>query len=254
MKKPIKNLVVITGAGISAESGIQRFRDQDGIWERYPMDLIATPQGFHAHPDKVYGFYNLARSWLQSEAVSPNAAHSSLADLQKRWVAGGGNFTLITQNVDDLHQRAGHQSVLSMHGELLSARCQQTGQTQPWLGDLLPHHRCRCCTPPVALRPNIVWFDEDPLHMQSCWTAVQEADLLVSIGTSGAVYPAAGFLDIASQLGRMTLELNLKPTSPKVFAGIYGPATQTVPLLSENLYPLMPMQVLSDWIETKIVS
>lgn len=226
------NLVVLTGAGVSAESGVPTFRASDGLWEGHRIEDVATPEGFAANPALVQDFYNLRRRHLTK--VQPNAAHRALADLAARW---RGDFLLVTQNVDDLHDRAHAESspasgfeLIHMHGELNKARCTASGVVCDWTGDLeaehaSPHH------PRGVLRPHIVWFGEMPLEMERIERALEQCDLFVSIGTSGAVYPAAGFVQLARMAGARTVEINLEPTQgARLFdEGVYGPATEAVP-------------------------
>ena len=226
------NLVVLTGAGVSAESGVPTFRASDGLWEWHSIDAVATLEGFAADPALVQDFYNQRRRQLAS--VVPNAAHIALAELAARWQ---GELLLVTQNVDDLHDRA-HVDVspaagfdlIHMHGELLKARCTASGVVCDWSGDLeaehaSPHH------PMGFLRPHIVWFGEMPLQMERIEAALEACDLFVSIGTSGAVYPAAGFVQSARMAGARTVEINLEPTQGRHLfdEGVYGPATEAVP-------------------------
>lgn len=225
-----KNIVVLTGAGISAESGISTFRDQNGLWENHRIEDVASPEGFRRHPEMVLNFYNLRRAQLERPEIQPNAAHFALSDFEKRWIAQGGQFTLISQNVDDLHQRAGSQNILSMHGQLRSALCPDCGHRQTWTGPLNLGDLCPECGHQAQLRPDIVWFGEAPYQLEACYQAVAAADLFVSIGTSGQVYPAAGFMDLAYEAGAVTAELNLEKTSPDFDEAIYGPASQVVPL------------------------
>jgi len=226
------NLVVLTGAGVSAESGVPTFRASDGLWEGHRIEAVATPEGFAANPALVQDFYNQRRRHLAK--VQPNAAHRALADLAARW---RGDFLLVTQNVDDLHDRAHLETppasgfeLIHMHGELLKARCTASGVVCDWTVDLQavhasPHH------PHGSLRPHIVWFGEMPLQMERIEAALKACDLFVSIGTSGAVYPAAGFVQSARMAGARTVEINLEPTQgARLFdQGVYGPASETVP-------------------------
>lgn len=225
----MKNVVILTGAGISAESGIRTFRDQNGLWESHAIEDVATPEGFARNPALVQSFYNARRAQLQDPSVQPNPAHVALADFEIALTRAGGSFLLITQNVDNLHQRAGSRQVLPMHGELQRAKCVRSGQSLPWLGDLSASDQCSCCQPPQPLRPDIVWFGEMPYEMERCYAALEQADLFISIGTSGKVYPAAGFTQFAAEQGAHTVELNLEPTSHLFDEGRYGPATQVVP-------------------------
>ncbi|WP_298160694.1 NAD-dependent deacylase [Brevundimonas sp.] len=227
-----RNLVVLTGAGVSAESGVPTFRGADGLWEGHRFEDVATPEAFARDPELVQRFYNLRRAALTN--VQPNAAHRALADLAARWE---GDFLLVTQNVDDLHDRALAEvmpglgfELIHMHGELLKGRCTRSGLVSDWTGDMAvdepsPDH------PEGRMRPHIVWFGEMPLHMDRIERALSGCDLFVSIGTSGAVYPAAGFVDLARRAGARTVEINLEPSlGAGLFGeGVYGPATETVP-------------------------
>lgn len=205
----IRNIVILTGAGISAESGIDTFRDAGGLWERHRVEDVATPEGFARDPDLVLGFYDMRREALAG--VEPNAAHTALARLDAEFT---GELLIVTQNVDDLHERAGARRVLHMHGELKSALCTSCEMRSPWDAALSANKEgqrppCPVCQAP-ALRPDVVWFGEMPYQMERIYRAIREADLFVSIGTSGAVYPAAGFVRDARDLGAQTLELNLE--------------------------------------------
>lgn len=203
MKEP-RNIVVLTGAGISAESGIDTFRDAGGLWEQHRVEDVATPEGFARDPDLVQRFYDARREAVRK--VSPNAAHEALARLDAQWE---GDLLIVTQNVDDLHERAGARRVLHMHGELLSALCARCEARHRWNDALLGQPPCPGCGE-QALRPDVVWFGEMPYEMERIYAALRRADLFVSIGTSGAVYPAAGFVREARELGARTLELNLE--------------------------------------------
>lgn len=226
-----ENIVVLTGAGISAESGLKTFRDNDGLWEGHRVEEVATPEAFAANPTLVQNFYNQRREQLLSEEVDCNLAHRALAEFEKSFT---GSFTLVTQNVDDLHQRAGSVNVLPMHGELLSSRCVACGsvntldRSQTKLG---ADSVCPNCAEQGSLRPNIVWFGEMPLYMSVIEDALQQCDLFVSIGTSSVVYPAAGFGQLAAMAGARTVELNLEPSANKSLfdEAHYGHATQIVP-------------------------
>ena len=229
----MRHIVILTGAGISAESGINTFRDNGGLWEQHRIEDVATPEAFARNPELVYRFYNLRRQQLHEESIKPNAAHSALATLQLQFQ---GKVTLITQNVDNLHQRAGFEQPIHMHGELLSAKCTQTGLRQKWKGELDKRHFCSCCEPKSALRPDIVWFGEMPLHMNSIYDAVGSATTFVAIGTSGQVYPAAGLVDIADQNGAETILINLEGTSNQAFhKQILGAASTCVPQWVEGV-------------------
>lgn len=218
-------VVVLTGAGISAESGVATFRDSGGLWEGHDVMEVATPEGFERDPDLVLRFYDERRANVR--AVEPNAAHVALARLEEHL---GQNLTVVTQNVDDLHQRAGSRNVLHMHGELLRARCLACGERVGWSGDLSPYPPCPMCALP-QLRPDIVWFGEMPYHMQEIEVLLRSADLFVAIGTSGEVYPAAGFAAAADAFGARTVEINLSPTRGETaFSEVHeGRATVVVP-------------------------
>ena len=223
-----KNIVILTGAGISAESGIQTFRDAGGLWEGHAVEQVATPEGFAADPVLVHRFYNLRRAALR--AVEPNAAHIALGKLQSEFP---GQVTLVTQNVDDLHERGGALDVIHMHGELLSA-CEHHWRQAEDLSIATPCPACRTVGGP---RPDIVWFGEMPNQMRRLEAAVQACDFFVSIGTSGAVYPAAGFVHLAKSFGAQTLELNLEPSqgSKAFHEARHGLATELVPAWVDSL-------------------
>lgn len=227
-----RNLVILTGSGVSAESGVPTFRADDGLWMGHRIEDVATPEAFARDPVLVQDFYNRRRRQLAD--VQPNAAHRALADLAARWP---GDLLLVTQNVDDLHDRAHAEAppasgfeLVHMHGELLKAQCTVTGRVSDWPGDLAPDQPSPF-HPRGILRPHIVWFGEFPLHMERIDAAVAACDLFVSIGTSGVVWPAAGFVALARAAGARTVEINLEPTlGRRLFdEGLYGPATETVP-------------------------
>jgi NAD-dependent deacetylase len=199
------NLIILSGAGLSAESGVATFRAADGLWEGHRIEDVATPEAFRRDPALVQQFYNLRRAQLKS--VQPNAAHHALVELEKNWP---GSFWHITQNVDDLHERAGSPQVLHMHGELLSARCLACEKAMHWADDLGHDSVCRRCRETGELRPDIVWFGEMPYSMDEIYTALAQADVFVAIGTSGKVYPAAGFVSSATLAGAHTIEFNLQ--------------------------------------------
>jgi NAD-dependent deacetylase len=223
-------IVILTGAGISAESGLRTFRAADGLWENHRVQEVATPEAFRRDPSLVYRFYNERRRSLPT--VRPNAAHLALARLEREWA---GEVLLVTQNVDDLHDRAGSRNLLHMHGELLKARCQGCGTTHPWPEDMDHDSRCPTCgRSPV--RPHIVWFGEMPLEMDRIYRALDRCDLFVAIGTSGHVYPAAGFVEAVGP-GTRTVELNLEPS---LVASAFqeartGKATELVPAFVDEL-------------------
>lgn len=200
----IRKIVILTGAGISAESGLQTFRASDGLWENHRVEDVATPGGFEQDRDLVQRFYDMRREGIL--AAVPNPAHDALARLDAGW---GGDLLIVTQNIDDLHERAGAARVLHMHGEGLSAWCTACDTRHRWTGTLRDNPPCPACGAD-ALRPDIVWFGEMPYRMDEIFDALREADLFVSIGTSGAVYPAAGFVQQARECGAQTLELNLE--------------------------------------------
>ncbi len=226
-------LVVLTGAGISAESGLQTFRDNNGLWEEHRVEDVATPEAFHTNPNLVYRFYNARRKQLIEGGVQPNVAHQALARLEAHFAH---HMLLVTQNVDDLHERGGSQRVLHMHGELLSARCTDSGKTFDWRDGFDRTTLCPCCQK-GSLRPDIVWFGEMPMYMDEIYHALSQADIFIAIGTSGNVYPAAGFVQIAKEAGAHTIEANLAPSATNQLfdESISGPATQVVPTLVSSL-------------------
>ena len=224
-----RSVVVLTGAGISAESGIRTFRASDGLWEEHRIEDVASPEGFARNSTLVYDFYNQRRRQLQEPAIKPNAAHSALAKFEHDLLQAGGELLLVTQNVDNLHERAGSESLYHMHGELLKSRCINSGLIFEWREDLGFDSVCRCCQQKGNLRPHIVWFGEMPFYMNEIETALARCDLFISIGTSGNVYPAAGFCDRARLAGAKTVELNLEATGSIFDEHVYGPATRTVP-------------------------
>jgi NAD-dependent deacetylase len=210
--RDIRNILVLTGAGISAESGLATFRAADGLWEGHRVEDVATPEAFRRDPALVHQFYDTRRRQLGQ--VDPNAAHHALARLDAEWP---GELLIVTQNVDDLHERAGATRLLHMHGELKSAWCLACGERMRWEDDLRHSPPCPSCGVKGKLRPDIVWFGEMPYEMDRIEDALQRADLFVSIGTSGAVYPAAGFVQTARYLGAKTLEMNLEPSQGSFF-------------------------------------
>lgn len=233
MKDP--SLVVLTGAGISAESGLSTFRAQGGLWEEHRIEDVATPEAFDRQPALVYNFYNKRRQQLQSNSVQPNSAHFSLAKLEAQWP---GPFLLITQNVDNLHERAGSRNLIHMHGELLKARCLNDGQIFSWEGDLNEESFCPHCQKQGQLRPHIVWFGEIPMELEQIQRALTNCDIFLSIGTSGSVYPAAGFvMEARRNQCQFCVEMN-KDTSEiaqHFDEKLYGPATEIVPPFVEKL-------------------
>jgi NAD-dependent deacetylase len=230
--RDISNIVILTGAGISAESGIATFRASDGLWEDHRVEDVATPEGFARDPALVQRFYDARRARLKE--VEPNAAHLALARLDAQWP---GELLIVTQNVDDLHERAGAARVLHMHGELKSAWCLACDRRVRWEEDLGHGPACPACVAAGRLRPDIVWFGEMPYEMDRIDRALMEADLFVSIGTSGAVYPAAGFVQTARYCGARTLEINLDPGQGSIFfhESRMGRAGELVPALVDDL-------------------
>lgn len=217
-------VVVLTGAGISAESGVPTFRGPDGLWEGHHLEDVATPEAFVADPDLVQRFYDARRAALQR--VRPNAAHVALAHLEQ---VLGDDLFLVTQNIDDLHEQGGSTRVRHMHGELRAAWCLACDVRSPWLDALAHAPPCPACGV-AALRPDVVWFGEMPYGMDEIHRALFTCDLFVSIGTSGVVYPAAGFVDYAAAGGSDTLELNLERAANSDFRiSRQGPATELVP-------------------------
>jgi NAD-dependent deacetylase len=202
--REIRNIVILTGAGISAESGLATFRGPDGLWEGHRVEDVATPQAFVRDPALVHAFYDARRANLNK--VAPNAAHRALARLDAEWP---GELLIVTQNVDDLHERAGARRLIHMHGELNSAWCRACDARMRWPGEMGHGPACPECGVPGGLRPDIVWFGEMPYEMDRIDRALMDADLFVSIGTSGNVYPAAGFVQTARYVGARTLEMNL---------------------------------------------
>ena len=200
----IRNIVILTGAGVSAESGIDTFRSAGGLWEQHRVEDVATPEGFARDPDLVLRFYDARREAIQTKL--PNPAHLALARLEAEW---DGKLLLVTQNVDDLHERGGSRQVLHMHGQHLNAWCTSCDVRSRWTSPLIDRPPCPVCQA-RSLRPDVVWFGEMPYRMGEIYAALREADLFVSIGTSGAVYPAAAFVQNAVELGARTLELNLE--------------------------------------------
>lgn len=222
---------MLTGAGVSAESGVPTFRDADGLWEGHRVEDVATPEAYERQPSVVHRFYDARRAALAG--VEPNPAHRALARLEEHL---GDDLLVVTQNIDDLHERGGSTRVLHMHGQLLTALCRACGGRSPWpheLGDYPPCPRCGVS----ELRPDVVWFGEVPYEMDRIFGVLERADLFVSVGTSGAVYPAAGFVQYAAAHGARTLELNLEPSAGShLFAeSRLGPASLLVPAWVEEV-------------------
>lgn len=234
MSKP-RNIVILTGAGISAESGIDTFRGGGGLWEQHRVEDVATPEAFARDPELVLRFYDMRRAAIQTK--QPNTAHNALARLDREWPKkAGGEVLIVTQNVDDLHERGGALNVLHMHGEHLNAWCTACDERHRWTEALIHRPPCPACGM-RALRPDVVWFGEVPYRMEEIYQAVAGADLFVSIGTSGAVYPAAGLVRTARDLGMQTLELNLERSQGSAWfhETRLGAATEIVPAWVEEL-------------------
>jgi NAD-dependent deacetylase len=226
---PDARIVVLTGAGISQESGLETFRDPGGIWSKVRIEDVATPEAYARDPDKVLAFYNMRRARHRNNTVSPNAAHEALARLEREWT---GDVLIVTQNVDSLHERAGSANLIHMHGVHSHARCNGCGHVVAWEGDMTTADVCAACGTAGGIRPHVVWFGEMPLEMDRIQAALRACDLFISIGTSGNVYPAAGFVRLVQSWGHAhTVELNLEPSlGASMFAeSYYGPATKTVP-------------------------
>jgi NAD-dependent deacetylase len=225
-------IVILTGSGISAESGVATFRDKDGIWSKYDYREVATPEGFARNPALVHDFYNQRRR--AHKGIAPNPAHHALARLEREH---GGEVVVVTQNVDALHEAAGSTSLIHMHGELMKALCARCDARQPWTDDLSTATVCPACKKSGGMRPDVVWFGEMPYHMERIAGLLAAADLFISIGTSGNVYPAAGFVAGARAQGAHTVELNLEPSEGVSFfdEAIHGPAGKVVPVYVEEL-------------------
>lgn len=225
-----KNIVILTGAGISAESGLKTFRDNNGLWESHRVEDVATPEAFAHDPELVHKFYNLRR--LQLNEVEPNAAHKALAELEKAWE---GDFLLVSQNVDDLHARAGSRKLLNMHGQLRNVWCTSCDARLKWLHELGLNDECPRCRVRGDLRPDIVWFGEMPYYMDEINEALHYCDYFVTIGTSGNVYPAAGFVQMCSQAHKT--EINKEPSMVSDYFDeqITGLASVKVPEWAEKM-------------------
>lgn len=221
-----EHIVILTGAGLSAESGLSTFRDTDGLWSRYRIEDVATPEAFARDPESVLAFYNMRRR--KALTVRPNAAHRALARLEAEATA---KVTTITQNIDPLHEQAGTQDLIHMHGEILRAKCARCGASEPWETDLTIDLLCRACDQPGGMRPDVVWFGEMPYRMDEIHDALATCDLFIAIGTSGTVHPAAGFVRAAQAVGARTVELNLEPSQGNAHftEAIHGKATEVVP-------------------------
>jgi len=232
-------IVILTGAGISAESGISTFRDKDGLWSKVDYREVATPEGFARDPARVLEFYNMRRK--ASGGAKPNAAHFALARLEQEHMSKtGGNVVVVTQNVDALHEAAGTKNLIHMHGQHRQALCNQCQARHPWsldAPDLALDLECPACGKAGGMRPDVVWFGEMPYHMEEIYAHLADADLFISIGTSGNVYPAAGFVAEARSNGAHTVELNLEPSEgASLFRETHhGPATEVVPMYIERI-------------------
>ena len=235
MTEAAPTIVILTGAGISKESGLDTFRDSDGIWAKVRIEDVATPEAFARNPTRVQEFYNARRAGLSEPGVVPNAAHEALARLEREWP---GEVLLVTQNIDDLHERAGSKNLIHMHGELLKVRCEYCDVLMNWSESLLATTPCPHCGRKNGMRPHVVWFGEMPLGMDKTYEALDTCRLFVSIGTSGNVYPAAGFVQHVRYRGvAHSVELNLEPSQgATLFAeAIYGPATEIVPAFVDRI-------------------
>ena len=228
-----KSIVVLTGAGVSAESGVRTFRGADGLWENQRVEDVATPQAFQRNPQLVQRFYNERRTQLLN-GIEPNPAHRALAEFEQGF---RGSFTLVTQNIDNLHERAGSRNLLHMHGELLKIRCRESGRLFDCQRAIRVEEACECCGRAGNLRPHVVWFGEIPLYMDAIEDALLQCDLFISIGTSGNVYPAAGFYQLAHRVGAETVELNLEPSAngSRFDRAEYGPASDVVPRFLKSI-------------------
>ncbi|KIC12318.1 NAD-dependent deacetylase [Leisingera sp. ANG-M1] len=231
MGKSAQKIVILTGAGISAESGLGTFRDEGGLWAQHRIEDVATPEGFARDPSLVHGFYNARRA--QAAGALPNAAHQALARLQAEHP---GEVVIVTQNVDGLHEAGGASRVLHMHGTLADALCAACGHRWVAPAEMQPGQPCPACAAPEG-RPDVVWFGEMPYFMEEIYAHLAAADLFAAIGTSGEVYPAAAFVDEAHLAGAHTVELNLEPsaTASRFAERRFGPASETVPTWAAEL-------------------
>lgn len=227
------SIVILTGAGISAESGIKTFRDHNGLWENHRIEDVASIDGYRRNPDLVQSFYNLRRAQLKDSNIQPNAAHVALSKLEREWM---GSVLIVTQNVDDLHERAGSRNLIHMHGELMKVRCERSGHQFVWADAVEADSKCDCCGLKGTLRPDIVWFGEMPIGMDQIFSALETCDLFAAIGTSGQVYPAAGFVHHVPSRAR-TIELNAERSAVSSYfrEHVIGPATKTVPEFVDSL-------------------
>ncbi len=229
------NIVILTGAGISKESGLDTFRDGNGLWTKVRIEDVATPEAYARDPKGVLDFYNMRRGSMTSGNITPNAAHSALSKLEREY---SGDVLIVTQNIDNLHEQAGSENLLHMHGEMLKVRCDACQEPVVWKGTLSLDDSCERCGAVGRMRPHVVWFGEMPFYMEEIYTALERCDLFISIGTSGNVYPAAGFVKQVRMAERgHTVELNLEPSEDAtMFAEAqYGPATEVVPAYVEKI-------------------
>ena len=239
----MKKIVVLTGAGISAESGLSTFRDSDGLWENHSIEDVATPEGFKRNPELVHQFYNERRRQLQDKNIQPNAAHRALVELEANILSRVNKkkhqdyFLLVTQNVDNLHEQAGQENVIHMHGDLLKIRCLTCAKIISFTRATSCESICEHCQQVGSIRPHIVWFNEMPLHLELIYQALERCSLFMAIGTSGSVYPAADFVGQARLAGANTIEINLEPSLVENFFNekLYGKASRLVPQVVEKL-------------------
>ena len=231
-----KNIFILTGAGISKESGINTFREEDGLWDNYKIEDVCTPDAFKRNPDLVNNFYNERKSQLESSKIKPNEAHLSLAKLEKKC---SEEFLIVTQNIDNLHERAGSKKILHMHGSLENAYCMYCNQKTILNFKLSTNYRCRSCLNKGMVRVDVVWFGEQPKYLEEIYNFLKKTEVFISIGTSNNVYPAAGFIDFLNQLNKKILmyEFNLEKTiKTSQFDQTYlGPATLTIPNFVKSL-------------------
>jgi NAD-dependent deacetylase len=239
MEDNLQNIVILTGAGISQESGLDTFRDKGGLWSKVRIEDVATPEAFKRDPARVQEFYNMRRGLHNGGNIKPNAAHDALAKLEKEWAAlDRGSVTIVTQNIDALHETAGSENLIHMHGEILKARCGDCGGISECEYDLGQGEVCPDCAAVNMLRPHVVWFGEMPLEMERIYGLIERCALFISIGTSGNVYPAASFVQHARRNSEVhTIELNLEPSEGASFfaEARYGAATELIPLYVEEL-------------------
>ncbi|MCC7168388.1 MAG: NAD-dependent deacylase [Rhodospirillales bacterium] len=234
----MKRIVILTGAGISKESGLDTFRDADGLWSKVRIEDVATPEAFLRDPVRVHDFYNQRRRQMVGGNIRPNAAHIALAKLEEEGAKRQIEVLVVTQNIDDLHEKAGSRNLLHMHGEMKKVRCESCDHVVAWEEDLTLETPCPACARPGGMRPHVVWFGEMPLYMDQIMQALERFDLFLSFGSSVNVYPAAGFVRQVRRAGRAhTVELNLEPSEGvELFAEIlHGPASRIVPDYVERI-------------------